>query len=31
LAAGKDFIYCQKCNEQVPLIDFIGSARPGAV
>lgn len=23
LAAGKSFIYCQKCDEQVPLIDFI--------
>jgi small GTP-binding protein len=23
LAAGKTFIYCQKCDEQVPLIDFI--------
>ena len=23
LAAGKDFIYCQKCDAQVPLIDFI--------
>jgi len=23
LAAGKNFIYCQECDEQVPLIDFI--------
>lgn len=23
LAAGKTFIYCQKCDEKVPLIDFI--------
>ncbi len=23
LAAGRDFIYCQKCDEKVPLIDFI--------
>ena len=23
LAAGKDFIYCQRCDAQVPLIDFI--------